>query len=62
MSIMCSAVTKKDLVMFEIVPGRNGDPVYKISWYNGKKWSYARYRRFDDAHSTWRLISRMIED
>lgn len=60
MSIMCSEVKGDNVVMFELVAGKNGDPIYKISWYNGTRWMSARYKHFEDAHQTWRLLSRMI--
>ena len=60
MAIMCSVAKEKDVVTFEMVAGRNGDPVFKISWYNGKKWMTARYKDFVSASATWKLVSQMV--
>lgn len=60
MSVMCSVVRDSNVVTFELVAGKNGDPIYRIAWYNGKKWMVARYRRFDDAYQTWKLVSQMV--
>ena len=60
MSVMCSVAKEKDVVVFAVDVARNGDPIFKISWYNGKCWKTARYRNFDDAYQTWRLVSQMI--
>lgn len=60
MSVMCSVAKDNDVVVFELGVAKNGDPVYKISWYNGKRWKTARYKNFDDAYHTWKLVSQMI--
>jgi hypothetical protein len=60
MGIMCSAVTEKGLVTFDIGVGRDGDPVYRVSVWNGKQWIYSRYRRFEPAHKTYVMARKMI--
>lgn len=60
MAVMCSEVKNGNVVTFELVAGRNGDPIFKISWYNGKCWKSARYRHFDDAYQTWKLLTTMV--
>ncbi len=60
MAVMCSVVKNSNMVVFDLGMARNGDPVYKISWYNGKRWMSARYRNFDDAYQTWKLVSQMV--
>lgn len=60
MSVMCSVAKEKDVVTFELVAGRNGDPIYKIACYNGEKWMSASYRDFDAAYATWKLVSQMV--
>ena len=61
MSVMCTVVENNNVVAFELVAGRNGDPMFKISWYNGKRWKTARYSNFDDAYQTWKLLKAMIQ-
>ncbi len=58
--IMCSAVGAKDMVVFDIGVNKRGDPVYRISWFKDGKWAYARYKNFDAAYATWKMISQMI--
>lgn len=60
MSIMCSAVNRSNVVLFELGINKRGDPVYRISWYNGEKWAHARYKHFEPAEATYKLLSRMI--
>lgn len=60
MSIMCSTVRGDSVVLFELGVGANGNPVYRISWYNGEIWSATRYHSFNEARATYRMISRMI--
>lgn len=60
MWIMCSDVTETGVVTFDAGIGRNGKRIYRISWWNGNRWSEARYRSFDAARETYNLIRRMI--
>lgn len=59
MSVMCSVAKEKAVVTFELVAGRNGEPRFKIAWYNGEKWMSAVYDTFDAAYTTWKLVSQM---
>ena len=60
MSVMCSVAKAKDVVVFILDIAENGDPLFKISWYKGKKWETAEFRHFEDAYQTWKLVSNMI--
>lgn len=60
MGTMCSVVTEKGFVTFDLDVGDNGRPVYIVSCWNGKKWSYSRYNNFKPARNTFKLVSKMI--
>lgn len=60
MSVMCSVAKENNVVTFEMVAGKDGNPIFRIAWYNGKRWMTARYRHFDDAYQTWKLVSNMV--
>ena len=60
MSIMCSTVKGDCVVILDLGVAKNGSPVYRVSWYNGKKWVAARYRCVDEAYTTYKMICRMV--
>ena len=60
MGTMCSVVTGKGFVTFDIDVGPNGAPIYIVSCWNGREWQYSRYNNFKPAHATYKLVSRMI--
>lgn len=59
MGIMCSDVTSKGIVLFELGIADNGRSIYRISWYNGKKWGAVQYRSFNEAHATYKMLVDM---
>ena len=60
MDIMCSAVTSRGIVTFDIGVGRNGRAIYRVTWWNGEKWAKAYYHTFTAARKTYKMIERMI--
>lgn len=60
MAVMCSEVKNGNVVTFDIGIDKGGNPVYRICWYNGKRWKNAHYRLFEDAYQTWKLLSQMV--
>lgn len=58
MSVMCSAVTEDKFVTFDLGIAPNGRSVYRISVWDGTKWSYAKYKSFTAARKTFRLLTR----
>lgn len=60
MGTMCSVVTEKGFVTFDIDVGSDGRPIYIVSCWDGVKWQYSRYRKFKPARNTFKLVSRMI--
>jgi hypothetical protein len=59
--IMCSAVGEKDFIIFDIGVGKRGEPIYRITWYNGKKTVSAVYRSFEAARTTWKLLTKSLD-
>jgi hypothetical protein len=60
--IMCSVVGSRDMVTLDLGINKRGDPVYRISWWDGEKWAYAHYRSFKEARETWKMLNRMLFD
>jgi hypothetical protein len=58
--IMCSAVGARDVITLDLGISKRGEPMYRISWWDGEKWAYARYRSFKDAQATWKMLNRML--
>ena len=60
MGTMCSVVTEKGFVTFGIDVGNNGEPIYIVSCWDGRKWQHSRYENFEPARATYKLVSRLI--
>lgn len=60
MGIMCSTVTMTGIVTFDIGVGPDGRALYRVAWWNGRRWTKEYYRSFKAAHKTYNMISRMI--
>lgn len=60
MGVMCSAITGDRFVTFDLGIAPNGNTIYRISVWNGEKWSYAKYRSFEAARKTFKLLSRNV--
>ena len=60
MGIMDSTVCGNNVVTFDIGVSKRGDPVYRISWYNGHRWGAQRFEHFNEAYGVYKLICRMI--
>ena len=59
--IMCSAVGERDFVIFDIGVSKRGEPIYRISWYNGEKTVSAVYRSFEAARATWKMLTNGLD-
>ena len=62
MGIMDTTAKAGGVVTFDLCVGKNGDPIYRVSWYNcrNKRWRYLRYKSFEEAHKTYTVIREMI--
>lgn len=60
MGIMCSAVTTTGIVTFDIDVGPDGRALYRVTWWNGRKWAKTYYRSFKAALKTYKMVQRMI--
>ena len=58
--IMLSDVTEDGLLTLELGVKPNGEPVYRVAVYDGKRWKGARYNTFKAAHATYKLLLRVI--
>ena len=57
--IMCSAIVSVGVITFDLGVSKRGRPVYRISWFRNGKWVYARYKTFEAAYTTWKLLNSM---
>lgn len=60
MGIMASANVNGNIVTVDTGIDELGRVIYQVSWFNGKKWKYVKYRRFNEARATFRMILEMI--
>lgn len=60
MGIMSSVTCGKNIVTIDTGLDDAGRVIYQVSWFNGRKWKYVRYRRFNEARATYRMILEMI--
>lgn len=58
--IMASDVTEDGLITLEVGVRPNGNPVYRVSVYDGHHWKGARYSTFAAAHTTYKFLLRVI--
>lgn len=58
--VMWSDVTDGKVLAMEMGVGPNGSPVFRVSLFDGKKWSGARYHDFGAALATYKLLKRVI--
>lgn len=61
MGIMASTNVNGNIVTIDIGLDQKGRTTYQVSWFNGKKWKYAKYRRLNEAKATYRMILEMID-
>ena len=60
MGIMASTSVNGNIVTVDTGLDDRGRVIYQVSWFNGKKWKYVRYRHFREAKATFNMISEMI--
>lgn len=60
MGIMCSTIKEAGIVTFDIGVSPDGRALYRVTWWNGYKWSEAYYRSFKAARKTYDMIRRMM--
>ena len=58
--VMISEVIKRHVITLDVGISMRGDPEYQVTWYNGKRWEHATYRRLNDAVATYKMIQRML--
>ena len=58
--IMLSDVTESGLITLEVGVRPSGNPVYRVSVFDGKHWKGARYSTFAAAQTTYKLLRRVI--
>ena len=59
-AVNLSEVRGRKLITMEIGVKPNGDPIYRVAVFNGKKWSSARYNDLRDAYTTYKFLTRVI--
>lgn len=59
-AVTLSEVRRRKLITMEIGVGPNGDPIYRVALFNGKKWSSACYYDLRDAYTTYKFLKRVI--
>ena len=58
--VMWSDVREGKVLALELGVGPNGAPVFRVSLFNGKRWSGARYHDFGAALATYRFLKQAI--
>lgn len=60
MGIMDTTVKGVNVITFDLGVSKAGNAVFRISWFNGKRWSYLRYNHFEEAYTTYKTIIEMV--
>ena len=58
--VMMSTVEEGKVLALEIGIKNNGKPIYRVSVFNGETWTGACYHSFKSAHTTYKLLERVI--
>lgn len=58
--IMLSDMTEDGLIALELGVKPNGNPVYRVSVFDGTHWKGARYNTFSAAHTTYKFLRRVV--
>ena len=61
MSIMDSTVGTNGVILIEIGVSKSGNPIYRVSVYYCGKWNTARFKDFDSAYSTYKLMRKVLD-
>jgi hypothetical protein len=59
-AVMISDVTDGGILILEQGLKPNGDPIYRVAVYDGKRWKGARYHSFNAAVTTYRFFKRAM--
>lgn len=58
--VLISDVIDGKVLMLELGIAPNGNSVYRVAMFNGKKWSAVRYYNFQTAHATYKFLLNVI--
>ena len=61
MGIMDSVAGPNGVILIELGVGKSGNPVYRVSVYHNGKWTTARFKEFDAAHSAYKMIRKVLD-
>lgn len=61
MGVLLTDVKDKSVITLDFGVSERGDPVYRISWYNGHRWGVTpRFESFEQTYAIYKLLLRMI--
>ena len=60
MGIMDTTVKGGPVITFDLGLSKGGNTVFRISWFNGERWSYLHYSNFKEAFATYKTIIEMV--
>ena len=60
MEVVDTFVANNNVVTMELGLDMRGNTMYRVAWFNGRKWQHGYYRRQKDAWTTFRMIMGMI--
>ena len=58
--IVWSDVVNGKVLVFEMGVGPNGRQVFRVSLYDGYKWTGVCYHEFGAAHATYKFLKRVM--
>lgn len=59
-AVMLSEVRGRKVITFEIGVGDNGEPVFRVAVFNGKRWNDVCYRDLREAYATYKFLKRVV--
>ena len=60
MAIMLSTAKGNNVLTLDMGIRPDGRAMYRICWWNGKKWSIVRYGRIKEAYATFKMMEQML--